>query len=271
MGLVVLFLLEIQASFFQAYQIRTWWVFKKKKIFFHLVLKLSEKNVRVVSLYTYFRGFILIKRYYGNGGLNFCVKLIQRVAAKHTTHRKNPAHQLQLKMLSTNQVVVFFAHQYPCSKSIDVLCFLHGNNHQAKVQPETTSFAWVCSARLRDSLIIKISRKDQVICHQGMILSKTSTFGWLWPVLSFCPIRFQDSLIINITRKKIFCIAIVFKKRQHVRLPTLVGCGQVCFLSNHILGIFDYQYLRKESSDILDFLHEDIHQENEVSETTTRD
>ena len=117
-------------------------------------------------------------------------------------------------MLSANQV----AHQYSCSKSIDVLCFLHGHNHQAKVQPENTSFAWVCSVRLRDSLIIKISRKDYVICHQGKILSKTSTFGWLWPVLSLCPIRFQDSLIINITRKKIFCIAIVIKKRSGVLL-----------------------------------------------------
>ena len=242
--------------------------FQKKYYFFSFSLKVVREKCAGCFLVYLFQGFLfLIKRYYGNGGLNFCVKLIRRAGAKHTTHRKNPAHQLCLKMLSANQV----AHQYSCSKSIDVLCFLHGHNHQAKVQPETTSFAWVCSVRLRDSLIIKISRKDYVICHQGKILSKTSTFGWLWPVLSLCPIRFQDSLIINITRKKIFCIAIVIKKRQHVRLPTLVECGQVCFLSNHILGIFDYQYLRKESSDILDFLHENIHQENEVSETTTLD
>ena len=54
-----------------------------------------------------------------------------------------------------------------------------------------------------------------------------------------------------------------------MRLPILVECGQVYLLSNHISGIFNGQYLRKESIDILDLLHEDNHQRNEESETTT--
>ena len=54
-----------------------------------------------------------------------------------------------------------------------------------------------------------------------------------------------------------------------MRLPILVECGQVYLLSNHISGIFNGQYLRKESIDNLGLSHEDNHQRNEESETTT--
>ena len=54
------FLLEIQASFFQAYGF-----FKdlrfRKKIFFKFRFQVSQKNVQVVSLYTHFQGFFLLK------------------------------------------------------------------------------------------------------------------------------------------------------------------------------------------------------------------
>ena len=55
-----------------------------------------------------------------------------------------------------------------------------------------------------------------------------------------------SSLIINITWRKpvtswIFCIKIIIK-----RLPLLVGCDQLCFFSNPIVGFFDHQYLWKE-------------------------
>ena len=35
--------------------------------------------------------------------------------------------------------------------------------------------------------------------------------------------------------------------------------GRVCLLSNQIAGFFNNQYFRKESVDMLDFLHEDNH------------
>ena len=39
----------------------------------------------------------------------------------------------------------------------------------------------------------------------------------------------------------------------------LAGFGQVCPLSNQIAKFFDHEYLWKESIDILDILHEEIH------------
>ena len=52
-------------------------------------------------------------------------------------------------------------------------------------------------------------------------------------------------------------------------ISVLVGCGQFCFSSNQVAGVFDYQYLWKESIDILDFVLEDNHQGKEAFGTTT--
>ena len=46
-------------------------------------------------------------------------------------------------MLSTNQITVFFDRQYLWKESIDILYFLHGNNHQGNLASETTTFGWV--------------------------------------------------------------------------------------------------------------------------------
>ena len=48
----------------------------------------------------------------------------------------------------------------------------------------------------------------------------------------------------------------VIKGRQHVRLPLLIGFGQMCLLSSQIAGFLDLQFLQKESISILDCLHQ---------------
>ena len=51
----------------------------------------------------------------------------------------------------------------------------------------------------------------------------------------------------------------------------LIGHGQLYFSSNQIAGFCHYQYLRKQSLDILSFLHGDSYQENVASEATVFD
>ena len=46
------------------------------------------------------------------------------------------------------------------------------------------------------------------------------------------------------------------KKREHMRLPPLVGFGLFCLLSNQIAGLFDHQNLQKLLIDFLDFCME---------------
>ena len=45
----------------------------------------------------------------------------------------------------TNQIAVFFDHQYLWKELINKLDFLLGNNYQGKVEPEFTTFGLVCS------------------------------------------------------------------------------------------------------------------------------
>ena len=49
----------------------------------------------------------------------------------------------------------------------------------------------------------------------------------------------------------------------------VVGCGQLCFLSSQITGIFDHQYVWQKSRNLLDFLHVDIYQAKASSDTST--
>ena len=53
------------------------------------------------------------------------------------------ALQLWHKMLSTNQIAIFFDHQYIRMQSSDILDFLHGENHQRNISSETTTSGWV--------------------------------------------------------------------------------------------------------------------------------
>ena len=88
------------------------------------------------------------------------------------------------------------------------------------------------------------------------------------------PIRLQCSLIINIsggnqTISQIFSLEIIIKERQHLRLPPLFGCDQLNLSSNQTAGFYDNQYLGKKSSNLLDFLYADNHQEKVAFKTTT--
>ena len=61
---------------------------------------------------------------------------------------------------------------------------------------------------------------------------------------------------------------IIIKRRQHLKLPVLVRCRQLCLSSNQIAGFLVQQYLWKKLIDILDFLCEDIHEEKVACEIT---
>ena len=80
---------------------------------------------------------------------------------------------------------------------------------------------------------------------------------------AFCPIKLQDSLIINISGRnqvisQFFCMELVIKGRQHLRL-TILGVAS-CASHSIRLQDSDHQYICKESTNLFDFLHEDDHQ-----------
>ena len=119
--------------------------------------------------------------------------------------------------------------------------------------PKTTCFEkiWFFSLslkcfqpiRLQDSLIINICKRNHLI----------SQYVRLPPCLggdscAFHPIRLLDSLIINISGKdkvisQFFCMKLVTKGKQHLRLLLLVECGHLCLFSNQSARFFDCQYL----------------------------
>ena len=75
------------------------------------------------------------------------------------------------------------------------------------------------------------------------------------------PIRLQHYLIINIFSRnqlvpQIFCLEIIIKGRQDLRLILLVECGQLCLSSSQITGFFDHCYILKQSSYIVVFYME---------------
>ena len=60
-------------------------------------------------------------------------------------------------------------------------------------------------------------------------------------------------------------------KARYLRLPVVIGYGELCVLSNQISGFFDHQCLWKKLINLLDFLHGDNHQRKVTSETATFD
>ena len=73
------------------------------------------------------------------------------------------------KMLSANQIAVFFYHQYPWKESSDILVFFHGIGPQAKgtsekvvVWPDIARFVFH-AIRLHDFLIINILGENQLM------------------------------------------------------------------------------------------------------------
>ena len=129
--------------------------------------------------------------------------------------RKNLFHQLWSKMLSTNQIVGFFDHQYLWIESIGTFDFLHGVNHQGKARSETTTIVWL----------------------------------WLVALLiqSDCMI-FLSSIYLEESTDTFFCTVITAKERQDLRLLLLVGCNQLCLVPSYC-RIFWSLILWKESND----------------------
>ena len=56
---------------------------------------------------------------------------------------KHLVRQFWTKMLTANQIAVFFDHQYLWKDLMNLLDFLHEDNDQRKVASETTTFGWV--------------------------------------------------------------------------------------------------------------------------------
>ena len=118
------------------------------------------------------------------------------------------------KMLSVNQIAVFFYHQYLWKESSDILVFVSWNWSSSK------GSIWKSSS---------LARYCQVCfsCNQ---------IAW-----------FFDHQYIG--RKSIDVLA--FLHIVSFKLPLLVECGQLSFLLNWIAGFFDQLFLWKEPFDIL--------------------
>ena len=87
----------------------------------------------------------------------WCITVLFVILQKENVWEKSGA-----KMLSTNQIAVFFDHQYFWKESSNILVIFHGVSLQAKTAPEKV-VVWLDIARfifhairLHDSLIIYI-------------------------------------------------------------------------------------------------------------------
>ena len=147
---------------------------------------------------------------------------------KNCMSGENLVVKLWPKMLSTNQIAVFFDFQCLWKERISLLDFFHGDQKSSFWDYYFWLSVTRCASRpvrLQDCLIINISERNWSISqiflrgdnHQGKVASEISTFGWL--------------------------------------------CGHLCLLSNQIAGFFNRQYLWKESTDLLHFCIEIIIEE----------
>ena len=79
----IYFCLRFRRHFFRRTKLGDWWDFQKIVFYLNFGLKgVIEKCVGCFVVYLFWGFYFLIKRYNGSGGLNFCVKLIRRLAAK---------------------------------------------------------------------------------------------------------------------------------------------------------------------------------------------
>ena len=105
------------------------------------------------------------------------------------------AFQLWPKMVSANQIPVFFNRQWVWKESIDLLDFLDGDNHHKLVASETITFGWVWSVYLPSNQIAgffqclwkeSINILDffmEIIIKEREHVCNTTTFGWLWSIV----------------------------------------------------------------------------------------
>ena len=139
--------------------------------------------------------------------------------------------------------------------------FMHGISQWEKVASATAYHFWLDVASCA-SLPIRL-QDPLSVCFSGKIWDYT-----FWLDLARCTshlIRLQDSLISNISgRSHWFLRFFVWEKWSRKVLASettsFSGFFRVCLSSNQTSGFFEHQYLRKESIDIMDFLHGNNHQ-----------
>ena len=73
---------------------------------------------------------------------------------------KNLVLRLWLKIFSTNQIAVFFDHQYLFKESTNTLDFLHGDIHQGEVGSESSTFIIVI---IIINITVKKNSSNQII------------------------------------------------------------------------------------------------------------
>ena len=144
-------------------------------------------------------------------------------------------------------------------ESIFILHFLHGHNHLEKVASETTTLVGCGQLNILPNQILEFYYqfflKGSIwylsfflygCSHQRNLVLGTTTFGWVWLVVSLiqsdCRILWSE---ISLERTNPY----------FWKLPLLIVCGQLCFWSNRIPGFLDNQYLWIESIDTFEHCH----------------
>ena len=113
-------------------------VYKRHVLSFEVLLKLDK------SFKIHHRNFI------SSTCLIFTLKLMHSSGLFDLTKAgKNLVPQLWLKMLATNEIAGFFDHQYFWKKSINILDFVHEDNHQRKTAFQMPG----CMARLACQIV----------------------------------------------------------------------------------------------------------------------
>ena len=77
------------------------------------------------------------------------------------------------------------------------------------------------------------------------VASGTTFFGWVCSVAPYiqsnCRMLWPSISLERIKRYLSFCMKLLIKGRQYLRLPLLVKCGQLCLFSNEIAGSIHHQ------------------------------
>ena len=162
-----------------------------------------------------FSGFCLAKNlnhWYIFLPKKWCIGMFFMILRKTRISGKNLVLQWWFKMLLTNQLAGFFDHQYVGKESIDILVFLHVVSYQWKIASETTTFSWVWP-------VVSLIQSNCRILWSLLSLERTNWYH------SFFPWRWESSE------------GSIWDGRA------LVECGQLCLLSNKIPGFCGYHYL----------------------------
>ena len=179
-----------------------------------------------------------------------------------------------------------FDYQYLWKELIDLLNFLHGNNHQERLHlrlPLLVGFGQLYllsnqTAGIIDhqylwkklNNILHCTKNEEILngklhflcspCVELVIKGRYHLRLLIW--VSVVPLVqsgcMQDSLFISISEKNqaisyFLYIDLAIKYKWRLRVILLIGHGQLCLSPYQIAEFFDHQFLWKESSDILLF------------------